>query len=98
VRGPAPSITCPRCDLDAPPADTLGKLTTCTRCGLSFDAAPRERLVSAKSRRAPEPAPEPDDEPPPRSPPKPARAVRPLFLWLGAIALLLKIWSEIARS
>ena len=56
MRGPAPSIVCPRCALAAPPSDTIQKFTTCTGCGLSFDAAPRERQVARKRPPTTEPA------------------------------------------
>ncbi len=55
MRGAAPSIVCPRCEREAPPADTIGQFTTCLGCGMVFDAAPRERLVSVKKPERPEP-------------------------------------------
>jgi len=66
MRGPAPSIVCPRCALAAPPSHTIQKFTTCTGCGLSFDAAPRERQVAR--RRPPTIPTEPADPEPKRKP------------------------------
>jgi hypothetical protein len=65
VRGPSPSIVCPRCGLVAPPSDVIAPFTTCTGCGLSFESSPKERAVRpSRPPRPPEPDPEP--EPPPR--------------------------------
>src|SRR6185369_10148570 len=68
MRGPAPSIVCPRCELAAPPSDAIGPFTTCTRCGLSFDARAKERAI----RPSRPPPPEPFEPAPPA--PRPARA------------------------
>jgi hypothetical protein len=61
MRGHATSITCPRCGLEAPPSDSVMPFTTCSKCGLSFDASPKERAVRPRRPVAPdqtEPAPE----------------------------------------
>src|SRR5207248_7381825 len=62
MRGPAPSLECPRCGRESPPSAELGPFTTCRGCGLSFDAAPRERQVPLRRRPTmedPEPVPKP---------------------------------------
>lgn len=50
MRGTAASIRCPRCELEAPPADAIGKFTTCGRCKLVFDASARIDAPVAKRR------------------------------------------------
>jgi hypothetical protein len=85
VRGPAPSIVCPRCEREAPPQDAIGKLTTCRTCGLVFDAAPRERQVPVRRRR---PEPEPEVEVAPEPAEKPAEKPEDLPVWRRPLTAL----------
>jgi hypothetical protein len=101
VRGAAPSITCPRCQLAAPPQEAIANFVTCLGCGMSFDAAYREPVVAPRRRPplevdwdtgGPAPLLPPAPPPPPeanlwRQPLTPLRALVVLVL-LGIAATL----------
>ena len=57
MRGIAPTLHCPRCDLTAPPGAGTGPLglVTCARCGLAYDVGPGMRAVTAPPRPPPPP-------------------------------------------
>nr|HEX4312886.1 hypothetical protein [Kofleriaceae bacterium] len=52
-RGAAPSLICPRCRTEAPPAMGVTAMVTCTACGLVFSATPHDAQMPARLVAAP---------------------------------------------
>lgn len=85
MRGAAPSIVCPRCGQQAPPAGEVSRFVTCAGCGMSIDSTARERLVPVRRAR-------PESEPPVVEAPVVKKQRKPgdlsalqIFLILGAL-------------
>lgn len=74
VRGAAPSIVCPRCGREAPPADSVAAFVTCQGCGLAIRADAQERQVPVRRAR---PESKAEGDAGPARPVRPSRKLSP---------------------